>query len=276
MMFRLLLVLCTSLLIGCGSSSTSPTDTTSGTIVRQLISPTCVDVGYVYYAEQGDTYSYFDDIKNINPYWDVRYHTPNAHNSCVSGVMNFSSVIDLTIGSVPVEFGGPQSTLIYKLTDAFAWRYGDNLSIQVIVDAPIYNNIGGGGLYINLFIININTKERLNYVITIHSLGSAWTTEQVDVLYDSTTSTNFISTIINPNTEYISISPVSSITNSTGDNNFYRVNITKEDLTKAVNNPEDWYVSFIGIQYELEESLGESKVAMSFRDFSAYITKGVI
>lgn len=276
-------VLLVFILIGCGSSpnqnsqnSQSPNPPTSGKIIKTLFDDTCVKVDYVHYPSPNDLGSYFHDTRNFITFWDVRYVSPNITSVC-NGTLYFSSEVNLNGPHYPdVHFGGPQSTLIYKLHNAYPWRDGNNLAIQVNMDEPEFNRKGGGGIAFNFFMHNIHTQERLNYVISIYTLGSAWDSEQKDILYDTSTDTKFISTTIDINNIYTTISQHSQRTNAPGYYNFFRVNITQENISKIVQNPEYWYISFIGIQYELEESLGQGVVSTHFNGFSAYVTNGAI
>jgi len=263
-----ILTIITTLLIftGCTKKTTE-----NNTIVKQIISPQCIEIPKLYYPTQDDIWSYHDDTENLSVYWDNRYVHPNSESTCIDGILNFKSTLDLSFGTPVVDFGGPQSTIIYKLDNIYPWRDGNNLSMQVNMIKPFFNNIGGGGVYFNLFIVNEQTSERLNYVISIHTLGSAWTIEQPEVMYDPTTNTNFISSTNNKGNKFTTISKDSATTNSDGEQ-FYRVNITRDNLLEAVEEPEQWKLLFIGIQSELEESQGVSLMSVSYKDFQAYIT----
>ena len=251
------------------------TNTKNGVIVEQIISPSCDTINDVYYEYQADTRTYHADIQDFSKYWDVRYHVSNKSSACINGIMEFWAKIDLTKWHSDVKYGGPQSTLIYKFTEKYPWSIGDNLAIQFRMDEPVYNNIGGGGINVNFFIENAYTLERLNYIINVYALNS-YIGEMADVMFDTTTATSWVSTNINTGNLYTTISPLSQRSNTIGDDNFYRVNITYGNLGKLVDFPEEWSVLFIGIQYELEEEMGEGIASTGFRDFSAYITKGVI
>lgn len=253
-------------LAGCKEDSTVPTVLTDGRILEQVSPIGCIYPDEVYYFNQSETTSYFTDTRDMEEFWDLRYHIPDVTSECTK----FSATIDLSFPHTEVFFGGPQSTLIYRMEDVYPWRDGNNLAIQVFMDEPLFNGIGGGNIAINFFIRNSVTGERLNYVISLYTLGVAWSNESIDILYDPSTDTSFISTIIDSSTRYTTISQHSATTNTEGADNFYRVNITKEQL--PVGSPEDWYLPFVGIQYELEESLGESYVSSGFRDFDVFIT----
>ena len=72
-------------------------------------------------------------------------------------------------------------------------------------------------------------------------------------------------------------------------NDFYRVNISYQNLLAALQelstnpppsaagqnfglNPEDWELTSIMLQYELEEAGGKASFSGSFRGFEAYIS----
>ena len=269
------------------TKSQKPSDTkppTDGAIVETIFSDTCQDVQQVYYKEPKDTSSYFRDTKDLNIFWDLRYHIPNVTTNCAPN-LKFGATIDLHKWYADVDFGGPQSTLIYKLDkyNIFPWKTGNNLAIQLKMTTPYFKNFEGktgGNIAINFFIIDQKTNKRLNYVISLYTLGVARDYETKDVLYDPSTNTNFISTHIKKGNLYTTISdwssPTNAISKNPGEPNFFRVNITKENLLRIVDNPEDYKVTFIGIQYEIEEELGKAVVSSEFSGFSAYITTGAI
>jgi len=278
-MKALIFIVALLVLVGCGGSSSSPP--TNGVIKETLFTDVCQQVPELYYKEQSDTWSYLEDTKDLWVYWDLRYHIPYVTTLCDNG-LKFSATVDLSQWYTAVDFGGPQSTIIYNLNkyDKFPWRTGDNLSMQVKMKTPYFKNLNGktgGNIAFNFFIVNPKTNARLNYVISIYTLGVANQTEVKEVLYDTSTNTNFISTTIQKGNLYTTISDLSSSTNIvTQEFNFFRVNVTRENLTRIIDNPEDYKVTFIGIQYEIEEELGEAIVSTPFYGFSAYITSGAI
>ena len=266
-MRKVLILLTVILFVGCSSDTkeTQPITVTTGEVVQQVVGDTCNTTDEVYYTREKDNVTYYNDTKGMTNYWDNRYGDITV-NGC-----------DVTLAadeySPSVSFGGPQATLIYKLTDVYPWSSGDNLMMQLNLSEPIEEEEVHGGIYFNFFMINKHTKERLNYVITIQSFGSAWSKEQSEVLYDPSTDTRFISTTISKSSKHSTISPMSAETNSIG-TNFYRVNIPRDVLPIA--NPSDWFIPFIGVQYELEESLSRGSISAEFSDFSVYITKGIM
>lgn len=281
------IILATMLFTGCDSQTieNNPMKVeTTGELVSALFVNNCQDIPTVYYETQEDTVSYFQDIQGMNVYWDTRYTAENNSTICNEG-LEFSTSLDTTTNTAPVEFGGPQSTLIYRFAEKrYPWSEGDNLMMQAEFRNIIYNNINtniGGTVSFNMFIRNKYTDERINYVIAVYALGDAWKQEQPDVLYDPTTSTSFVGTVVRAGTKYVTMSQISSELNDT--DGFFRVNITKENMLSALEakglsdiSIADWYMDFIGVQFELEEEGGDATLYGEFKGFSAYVTKGAM
>jgi hypothetical protein len=253
------------LMIGCSgevevTQEREPIET-KGEIVKQLFQDTCSETNEVYYATQADNVTYFTDTRDYNSFWDNRYG-----DITVNGCEVTISVDDTT---PPIVFGGPQSTLLYRFNDVYPWADGNSLMLQTnFTEVTVEGNMHGG-ISFNFFIINRYTKQQLNYVISMHTYGVAWTQEVQEILYDPTTDTKFISTTVDVGNTYIKISPISTTLNTAG---FYRVIIDTDSL--PIDNPEDWYLPFVGIQYEVEESISRGSINAEFSDFGAYIIKG--
>jgi hypothetical protein len=250
---------------GCDSTKQEvvPDVEATGEVVQQLFYDTCKTSDEIYYATQADNVTYFHDTKGMVNFWDNRYGDITV-NGC-----NVTVISDEYTPSI--EFGGPQSTLIYRLDNTYPWKDGDNFMVQANFNGLNTTGSVHGGISFNFFMIHQDTKERLNYVITIYTYGVAWTQEKSEILYDPTTATKFISTTMDRGNEYVTLSPHSAVSNTEG---MFRVNITKDNL--PIDDPEKWYILFIGIQYEVEESISNGSVNAEFSDFSAYITKGVM
>lgn len=256
-------------LSGCGSSSTSES-TANGTILKTVVSAQCVTVPSVYFPTQQSTKTYFQDTAGLSIFWDNRYGIISTESGCENSSLANSIHVDAYTQEL-IVFGGPQSTLIYRLNNIYPWRDGNNLSMQLTLRQSLFSGIGGGNNSFNFFIVNSRTGEQLNYVISITTNGSAWDKEQPDILFDPTTNTSFISTTVSDASTYVDKSPLSVSTNDLG---FFRVNLPAHLL--PVENPAEWYVLFIGVQHELEEEIGRGVIDVNFIGFSAYITDGII
>lgn len=231
-------------------------------------------------------------------------------SECVNGSLAAGTTLNLF--DAPEQFltyAGIQSTYAYTMSsdsNILPWKNnGDgNLMIQASFDTPIYNNFSsnlGGSVSFNIFLYNATTKQHLNYVIGIYAMGKAWQQEKAGIRFDPTTNIIHVATVIHEKSWWSTISPKSNTikevfnqaNNKTIDdgqwNNFYRVNISYQNLLavlKELNanppvevagqnfglSPEEWKISFLAVQYELEEGGGKALLSGSFRDLSAYIS----
>ena len=253
---------------------------TNGNIIKQLFNNQCTNIDKVWYKTQEDTNTYFNDTANLVNFWDTRYTTEQVTSVCTPA-LEFSTKIDTRTNTSTVNFGGPQSTLIHRFTDRnFPWQNNGNLMMQVEFTDENYQNFNtniGGTISFNLFVRNSITDERLNYVIAIYAYGQAWKEEQPDILFDDSNNTSFVGTLVKPNTKYATMSNISSQLNDK--KGFFRANISSQNLYNALEskgvsniNLNEWYVSFIGIQFEIEEEGGDASLSGNFKNFSSYIT----
>jgi hypothetical protein len=231
---------------------------------------------------------------------------------CVNGKLAAGTTINLNDAPEQyLDYGGPHSTFIYRLAPnlsvAKPWQKNrsGNLLIQADFTKPIYKNFGkniGGGVNFGLILHNTKTNQNINYVIGLYSFGKGWMHEQADVKYDPTTKMAHISTAIDRNSIYSTMSPKSAeiikvlstpkkLRESANDwSSFYRVNITYDNMIAVLqelrNNPpadlagedfglspQDWEVSSVMIQFELEEEGGKALLSGSFRGFEVYTSK---
>lgn len=184
-----------------------------------------------------------------------------------------------------------------------------NLMMQASFNKPIYRNFSsniGGSVSFNVFLYNPKINKHLNYVIGIYAAGVAWQREKSGIRFDPTTNVLHVATVIKkdnkytwwstktnkPNTKYIK--EISSKNTNTKDDgkwdDFYRTNITYQNLLAVLNqlktnppeavvgqdfglSPEDWEVTLLGVQYELEEQGGKALLSGSFRGFEAYMSE---
>ena len=230
---------------------------------------------------------------------------------CIDGVLAAGTSLNLLDSDEQnIEYGGPNSTFIYRMADdniVTPWsNNGDgNLLIQGYFAKPYYSkysNNMGGGVNIGLFLQNKKSGLEINYIIGLYAVGKAWMNEQPDLKFDPTTNIVHVSTVVANNTQWATKSPksksiekVKSKSSLTREdiqqwNDFYRVNITYENLLNVLKklksnppaevegmdfgtNPADWKLNSIYVQYELEEEGGDAILAGSFKGFEVYITK---
>ena len=278
----LLLTLTILLFSGCDSDEETlpPRVATDGALMSSLFTDVCTNVPTYNYDTQADTHTYFKDIAGQPVYWDNRYTVDKTTVDCNNGLV-FSTAIDTRTTNGNVVFGGPNSTLVYRFQDKhFPWKNKTNLMMQVEFDSNSYENLdtnNGGTVCFNFFARNVNTGHRINYVINIFSYGQGRTYEVDKVLYDPSTDTHFINSVLKPGTEYTTLSDISNIIND--DNGLFRVNVSAANFNKALQDmegdngtAEDWYLTFIGMQFELEEEKGNGLLDGKFRKFKSYIT----
>ncbi len=253
---------------------------TDGEIKSQLFSSKCKEVNNVWYLSPNDLGSYFSDIMGFDLYWDTRYIEDKSNSTCNPN-LEFSTTIDTRTNNEEIFFGGPQSTLIYKLSkNDYAWQNDGNLMMQVQFKDTNYQNFNtniGGNISFNLFIVNNKTMERINYVISTYAYKQAWSKEKKEVLFDPSTNTAFVSTTVDIGNKFTTISDKSHTINTK--NGFFRVNISSENLLNALVakefkniNLDDWSISFIGMQFEVEETGGTASLSGTFNGFEAFIT----
>ena len=237
-----------------------------------------------------------------------------VQSECVNGELAIGSTINLyDTPEQSIVYGGPQTTFIYQLassslTSPWSSNQKGNLAMEAYFNEPIYANYStntGGGVSYVLFLNNKKTGVKMNYVIAIYLIGDAWIAEKAGIKFDPTTNMAHIATIIDDSSWWSTKSQISppareiksNIQKKTVDdgqwNDFYRVNISYQNLLAVLNelktnppvgaentdfgvSPEDWEVTSIMVQYELEESGGKALLSGSFRGFNAYITEDAI
>ena len=264
----------------------NPIVETDGTVIRPILTRSCKNIKKLHYPTEASLQSYWRDIQYSEMFWDTRYTNDEAAYICNPN-MAFSTVVDTRSSGEIFGFGGPQSTIIYRPKQKdYPWVNNQNLMMQVEFTGLSYQNFNtnlGGNVSFNFFIANRVTKERINYVISVYALNNGWREEQKDILWDPSTQTNFVSTVVNKGTKYSTISNISSVIDT--QQGFFRVNVSSEDLTEvilkineqsqknsSVTDLYNWYVDFISIQFELEEEGGDARLTGSFKNFEAYIT----
>lgn len=234
-----------------------------------------------------------------------------AQSECINGVLTAGTTINLFDAPEQyLNYAGPQSTFAYRIgstSRTSPWRADKkgNLMIQAYFDKPLYFNYGnnlGGGVYMGLFIRNKKNGKHLNFVIGVYAAGTAWQEEKSGIKFDPTTNIVHVATVIKESSWWSTISPSSKSiqevfsldnekTNDDGIwNNFYRVNISYQNLLAVLQelrstppsgaegqdfglNPEDWEITNIMVQYELEETGGKATFSGSFKGFEAYMSE---
>ncbi len=234
-----------------------------------------------------------------------------TQSECVNGLLTGGTSINLNNAPVQsIYYGGPQSTFTYQLQSnalTSPWHADGtgNLVLQASFERTLYFNHAsnlGGGVNFGLFLRNKRNGQVLNYVIALYAIGDAWIQEKRGILFDPTTQFVHVSTVSSDSSWWSTKSPVSlSITEvfptsdreKTDDgqwNDLFRVNIEYKNLQVLLQelaenppagvegqnfglNPEDWEVTGINIQYELEEEGGAATLSGSFRGFEAYLTQ---
>jgi len=234
-----------------------------------------------------------------------------AQSECINGTLVGGATINLfNAPEQYIHYAGPQSTFVYRVgttSRTSPWKENGtgNLVMQGYFDRPIYNNYGdniGGGVYMGLFIRNKTTGKFLNFVIGLYASGVAWIEEKSGIKYDPTTNIIHVATVAGDNTWWSTKSPssrsIQEVFNTpdvyTSDDQrwdeFYRVNISYQNLLAVLNelntntpegaagqnfgaSPQDWEITSIMIQYELEETGGKATFSGSFKGFEAYISE---
>jgi len=233
-----------------------------------------------------------------------------AQAKCVNGALAAGTTINLfDAPEQSITYAGPQSTFAYRLASSSVtspWNSNKrgNLMIQAHFDRPIYNNFSsniGGGTYFNFIMRNKKNGKFLNYVIGVYATGDAWMKEKAGIRFDPTTGTVHVATVISDDSWWSTKSPASmpitevfnTPNNKRNDdgvwNDFFRVNVSYQNLLAVLQelkknppqgavgedfglNPEDWEITTMMIQYELEEQGGKAVYSGSFRGFEAYVT----
>ena len=231
---------------------------------------------------------------------------------CIDGTLAAGTTLNLLDSDIDnIEYGGPQSTFMYRFDDnqtISPWdsNRSGNLVIQGYFNKPFYSKYSrkniGGGVNIGLFLENQKSGLQINYIIGLYAAGKAWMDEKKDLKYDPTTHIVHVSTVVDDYTQWVTKSPKSKYIQhirSKGEisrrekgewRDFYRVNISYQNILNVLKelrkhppkevaendfglNPEDWKVNSIYLQYELEEEGGDAILAGSFKGFEVYITQ---
>ncbi len=227
---------------------------------------------------------------------------------CINGEIAVGATINLfDAPDQYIPYGGPQATLVYQLnqttlTSPWSADKKGNLILQGYFDEPIYINHSentGGSVSFGLFLHNKTTGKKLNFVIAIYAIGEAWIKEKAGIKFDPTTNIVHVATLIKDTSwwstrspssnqmQEVSSTPSKRATDDGSWSNFYRVNISYQNLLAVLDelqtnppqgaegvdfgmSPEEWEVSSIMLQYELEESGGMALLSGSFRSFEAF------
>ncbi len=234
-----------------------------------------------------------------------------GESKCVNGALAAGTTLNLyDAPEQALTYSGIGSTFTYQIrpsTHIMPWKSDGtgNLMLQGSFDLPIYHNYEsniGGGVSFNVFLYNPKINKHLNFVIGIYAYGSAWQEERAGIRFDPTTGIVHVATVAKDDSWWCTKSPksrsIQEVTNtpnkSTADdgqwNDFYRVNIAYQNIRAVLAalqdnpppevagqnfglNPEDWEVTLIAIQYELEEQGGKASISGSFRGFEAYLSR---
>jgi len=223
-----------------------------------------------------------------------------VQTKCVNGLLAGGAMVNLWDAvdqSIEKEKGGPQATLKYHLSGNIRpWNNGKNLRIQANFDRPIYTKSSenrGGNINFVATVQNINDPQKqFYYVMPIWGYNQGYTRS------DSTSNDGNLPFVVAPfvsinddGTRYAIASQYSNQTfeviasnnvNPTSDDgrwpHFFRANIPYKSFEKALNDlgfdsrPEDWRITLLGIQFEIEEAGGKGSIAGSFIGYSATIT----
>lgn len=233
-----------------------------------------------------------------------------VQSKCVNGIITAGTTLNLNDAPTQsLQYAGIASTFSYSIhqdTHIYPWKEGasGNLLLQAYYDTPIYRNFAqniGASLAYNVFLYNRKIKKHLNYVIGIYAVGEAWKKEKAGIRYDPTTNVIHVATVIKDSSWWSTKSPKSdsiieilnSPTKTTKDDekwkHFYRVNIAYNNLLEVLREvkrnppaevagqdfglrPQDWEITLLAIQYEIEEQGGKALFSGSFSGFEAYIT----
>ena len=229
---------------------------------------------------------------------------------CVDDTLTAGTTLNLyDAPEQELAYGGIANTFLYHMhidNHIRPWKANasGNLMLQASFDLPIYHNFEeniGGSVSYNIFLYNPKIKKHLNYVIGVYAAGVAWQTEKAGIRFDPTTNIIHVATVIKDDSWWVTKSPVSKAIQevydvagkSTSDdgqwNDFYRANISYQNLLAVLNelkvnapvevagqdfglSPQDWEVTLVAIQYELEEQGGKASLSGSFKGFETYIS----
>jgi len=231
-------------------------------------------------------------------------------SECINGKIVAGTTVNLNDApSQSLTYGGIASTFIYQIhadNHIKPWKSNKtgNLMMQANFNIPIYMNFEqniGGSISYALYFYNQRNKKHLSYIISVYAAGIAWQKEKAGIRYDPTTDIVHVATVVKDSSWWSTKSPksdsiieiLSSPNKTTKDDgkwtHFYRVNIAYNNLLEVLKeikrnppeavagqdfglSPQDWEVSLLAIQYELEEQGGKALFAGSFRGFEAYIS----
>jgi len=235
-----------------------------------------------------------------------------VQSKCVNGSLAVGTTLNLNDAPEQyIEYAGPQAAFLYhieKSSHIRPWQTNKtgNLMMQAYFDIPIYHNYGGnigGSVAYNVFLYNPKIKKHLNYVIGIYAAGVAWTKEKAGIRYDPSTDIVHVATVVK-DPKYVwwttkskkskSIFELANEPNKTTKDDgkwddFYRTNISYNNLHAVLDelkrnppaavagqdfglNPEDWEVTLVGVQYEVEEQGGKASLSGSFKGLEAFIS----
>jgi len=234
-----------------------------------------------------------------------------AQSECVNG--SLATGVTINLSDAPeqfIDYGGPQITLAYNLASSSLtspWKASKegNLVLQGYFNQPIYSNLStniGGSASFGFFIRNKKNGQKLNFVIAIYAAGDAWIQEKAGIKFDTTTNIVHVATLVKDSSWWSTKSPKSNeiqeifstpeqrTTDSGIWDRFYRVNVSYQNLLAVLNElsinppaeaagtdfgltPEDWEVSTVMVQYELEEIGGKATFSGSFKDFEVYVSQ---
>lgn len=234
-----------------------------------------------------------------------------TESECVGGLLAGGVNINLNDApNQPIYYGGPQSTFIYQIGStslAYPWKADGtgNLALQASFKRPIYTNYGeniGGSVSFTVYIKNVRTGVVLNYIIGLYAAGDAWQEEKKGIRYDPTSGFVHVATVASEKSWWSISSPQSqTITEITPSEStrlfddgywpeFFRVNIAYANLSSLLSelranapagvdknnfgeDPSEWKVTAVAIQYELDEQGGKAKLSGSFRGFEVYVSQ---
>ena len=231
-------------------------------------------------------------------------------SECINGQLVAGTTVNLN--DAPTQslvYGGIASTFIYQMdtnSHIKPWKSDKtgNLMMQAHFNTAIYKNFEqniGGSISYALYFYNPHIKKHLSYIITVYAAGIAWQKEKAGIRFDPTTNIIHVATVAKKNSWWCNLSKkskpireiVSDLNAKTQEgnwNNLYRVNISYRNLLEVLKelkenppaavagqdfglNPEDWEVTFVGIQFEVEEQGGKALFAGSFSGFNVATSK---
>ena len=234
-----------------------------------------------------------------------------TESECVNGMLAGGATINLYDAPEQyIYYGGPQSTFTYQLGKSslsYPWKKDGtgNLALQASFDPPLYFNYGnniGGSVSFGVFLKNKRTGVVLNYVIGLYAAGEAWIKEKRGIQFDPTTRFIHVATVVSDESWWSTNSPSSKLItevfpspNKTREDDgqwpdFFRVNIAYQNLKALLQqlnenppagaenqnfgqDPSEWAVTSINVQYELDEEGGKATFSGSFRGFEAYVSQ---